>query len=100
MKHFLPRLLNKINLLEKVNLNQTSTINGKKVNIPVINKIGFGNLFIDELWMIPLIEKLLSIKKGTFIDIGVNIGQTLIKLKSIDPEINYIGFEPNPMCVF
>lgn len=100
MKYFLPRLLNKINLLNKVNLNQTSTIYGKRVKIPIINKIGFDNLFLGELWMIPLIEKLISIKKGTFIDIGVNIGQTLLKLKSIDSEIEYIGFEPNPMCVF
>jgi FkbM family methyltransferase len=34
-----------------------------------------------------------------FIDVGVNIGQTLIKSKDILPSIQYIGFEPNPNCL-
>lgn len=34
-----------------------------------------------------------------FIDVGVNIGQTLMKVKSIDKDILYVGFEPNPNCV-
>ncbi|MBK7626701.1 MAG: hypothetical protein IPJ16_05790 [Bacteroidales bacterium] len=38
-------------------------------------------------------------KDWTVIDVGANIGQTLIKIKSIDKEINYLGFEPNPVCV-
>jgi FkbM family methyltransferase len=29
----------------------------------------------------------------------MNLGQTVLKVKSIDPEINYIGFEPNVVCV-
>ena len=41
---------------------------------------------------------MLIIYKG-FIDVGVNVGQTLLKLKSISSEINYLGFEPNPNCV-
>jgi len=53
-----------------------------------------------EPWMEQVIEKLYRIKKGTFVDVGVNIGQTLIKLKLIDRGADYIGFEPNPSCVF
>ena len=55
---------------------------------------------MSEIWMIDLLRELLKLKEGTFIDIGVNIGQTLIKLKSVNLEIEYIGFEPNPACVF
>ena len=39
-------------------------------------------------------------KKGSLIDVGINIGQTLIKLKSIDKDIIYYGFEPNPACIY
>jgi FkbM family methyltransferase len=42
----------------------------------------------------------MAIRKGKFVDVGVNIGQTLLKVKSIDPEIAYVGFEPNPTCLF
>ena len=34
-----------------------------------------------------------------FIDVGVNVGQTLLKVKSVNEKIYYIGFEPNPVCV-
>ncbi len=88
-------VLNKFNLLD---INKTILINGKKVKIPIIRKIGF--VVSSELWMIPIIEKIISFKKGSFIDIGVNLGQTLIKVKSIETDIKYIGFEPNPVCVF
>lgn len=50
--------------------------------------------------MIELLAKLLKEKEGAFIDVGVNVGQTLIKLKSLDLERKYFGFEPNPNCVF
>ena len=45
------------------------------------------------------IKKINFKKKTKFIDVGANIGQTLIKVKSIDPDLEYIGFEPNPSCV-
>ena len=31
---------------------------------------------------------------------GVNLGQTLLAVKSIRSDWDYIGFEPNPYCVF
>ncbi|QTN38417.1 FkbM family methyltransferase [Cryomorphaceae bacterium] len=36
---------------------------------------------------------------GTFIDVGANTGQTLLKVKSINEEVEYVGIEPNPVCV-
>jgi len=50
--------------------------------------------------MIDLLKKILLLKDGVFIDIGMNLGQTLIKLKCVDPNIRYFGFEPNPGCVY
>jgi len=46
-----------------------------------------------------LLKFLKTESSWTVVDIGANIGQTLLKVKSINMEINYIGFEPNPVCV-
>jgi len=99
MKHLVPRVLNRLNLLNRVNINESVNINGRDIIVPIRNKIGYTNLFLSELWMLPLLKELLKIKQGKFIDVGVNIGQTLIKLKCVDASIEYLGFEPNPSCV-
>lgn len=100
MKIFIPRLLNKLGILKRVSFSYEIIINKTLFKIPVIKKFGFNNLFLSEQWMIEIIEQIFKIKKGAFIDVGVNIGQTLIKLRSVDREREYIGFEPNPSCVF
>jgi FkbM family methyltransferase len=102
IKDFFPRLLKKIHLLERINLFPFIRVNNKKFIIPVIHGLGRLNLYLHkhEPWISPLLKKLLPIKKGTFIDVGVNIGQTLLWLKSIEPEIPYLGFEPNISCVY
>lgn len=33
-------------------------------------------------------------RKGTFVDVGANLGQTLGKVLKIDPQRSYLGFEP------
>lgn len=96
------RLLRKIGILKHLNIIVKSSVNNRTVFIPIINEIGLSNyLHLSETWMIKLIQKLIqnSIIDGCFVDVGMNIGQTLIKIKAIDPSIDYIGFEPNPNCV-
>jgi len=93
------RILKKLGLFKSLNLNFTRTINTTRFIIPVINGIGEGNLYANEEWKIPLLEKLTKFKKGLFVDVGVNIGHTLLKLKSVNPDHKYIGFEPNASCV-
>ena len=98
--HLLPKILNKLGLLEKVNLVQDTTLNGRNVRIPILGKIGYNNLHLSEPWMNDLIKKLGGVlDSGTFVDVGVNLGQTLLKVKSIFPDLDYVGFEPNPVCV-
>lgn len=36
-----------------------------------------------EMWMVEVLKHLLLLKPGTFIDIGANIGQTLLKLRAV-----------------
>lgn len=49
--------------------------------------------------MTDLLAKVLRKQPGVFMDVGVNLGQTLVKAKAIEPAREYLGFEPNPLCV-
>jgi FkbM family methyltransferase len=99
-KHFLLRGFRKVGLLRYLNLFFSVRINGKRFKIPVFHGIGIDHFGAYESWMTHLIGKLISLKKGQFIDVGVNIGQTLLKLKSVTSNVSYVGFEPNPKCVY
>jgi FkbM family methyltransferase len=53
-----------------------------------------------ELWMSEILGRALQNRGGAFVDVGVNTGQTLMKVLSIDPLRQYIGFEPQIGCCF
>jgi FkbM family methyltransferase len=72
-------------------------IRNSTITIPFVRGVF---LDMNESWMIDLLSELLPQQRGVFLDVGVNVGQTLVKLKAIDPEREYVGFEPNPVCVF
>jgi len=88
------------NALKKfLNFSVTRKLNGEKLKIPCINgiKVGVGN----EKWMSGVIKKLTNISEGkVFWDVGANLGQTLVKLKTVNDTWAYVGFEPNPTCVY
>lgn len=88
-------------LVKRVNFIIPVRYHYTRFNIPIIRGLGVRHLKKAEPWMDELIEKLLSQgDDGIFIDVGVNIGQTLLKLRSVCPEIEYFGFEPNPACCY
>ncbi|WP_070137885.1 FkbM family methyltransferase [Crocinitomix algicola] len=88
------RVLNKLGIYKeyKIQLNQQA------FKIPVFHGMGLNNLGENEPWMSALLKAFGS-ENTRFLDVGVNIGQTLLKWKSIYPNANYIGFEPNPNCI-
>jgi FkbM family methyltransferase len=49
--------------------------------------------------MVDLLKILLARSQGIFLDVGVNTGQTLVKVKSIELHREYVGLEPNLFCV-
>lgn len=53
-----------------------------------------------EDWYVLFLQKILPVTDGAFVDVGVNIGQTLLKIAAIDPSKKYIGFEPNPFAYY
>jgi len=99
ISHFLAKSLNKLKLLPLFNLSATIDINKKKIIIPLIGGQGYANLNLSEPWMTNTLQCLRPLFNGNFIDVGVNLGQTLVKAHTVFDHVNYIGFEPNPSCV-
>jgi FkbM family methyltransferase len=85
---------------QRVNFIKIISFKGKKIRIPSISNITINDVSNDEPWMDPLMEKILTAEVKTFIDIGANLGHNLIRIKAYRSDIEYIGFEPNPVCVF
>jgi FkbM family methyltransferase len=50
-------------------------------------------------WKTEIIDRLLKVCDGAFVDIGTNIGQTLVDYAEATRQNGYIGFEPSPRCV-
>lgn len=53
-----------------------------------------------ERFLESILRRVLETSHGTFIDVGVNAGQTLAKVLSIDKDRAYVGFEPQISCCF
>jgi FkbM family methyltransferase len=100
MLYYFHRLLYKLGIYKRINIIIKTTINNKKFRIPIINEFGYYHLLKHEEWFITLLKQLLPISDGVFADIGMNIGQTLLKVYSVDPGREYFGFEPNPICYY
>lgn len=84
-------------LLRQFNYRRTIYLEGVSFTIPSIRGITCNPT---ETWLTQLLAQLLPKKEGIFVDVGVNVGQTLLKVKSVELARTYIGFEPNPVCVF
>ncbi len=100
MIKFFLRGLRKLRLIQHLNLTVTHTIHGRAYCIPLKGGVGFDHFFDAEQWMRAILVQLISLQpKKAFLDVGVNLGQTLLTLKSIQNDVSYYGFEPNPICV-
>jgi FkbM family methyltransferase len=98
-KFYLSHLLFKAGLLKYINFTASKTINSKKYIIPVINCAGYTNLSENyEPWFSNFLQKILIGQQPYIVDVGVNIGQTILKLATLNKDIHYLGFEPNPTC--
>ncbi len=96
---FLAKLLYKFHCLQWFNGAVAIGINNKKFMIPLLGRQGYGNLDLSEPWMTKLLLALRPLFNGHFVDVGVNLGQTLLKAHAVFDELKYIGFEPNPSCI-
>lgn len=99
MYNFLIKVLFKLKLLPFLNLKTTIDIDGNKIRIPLYGNLGYFNFNLTEVWMTQTLRQLKPLFKGAFVDVGVNTGQTLIKAHGVFGKMEYVGFEPNPVCV-
>lgn len=72
---------------------------GQRFQLPILS-YGQPTSLATEPWLADWITWLLERSPGPFLDVGANIGQTLLKVKARLPEQTYIGFEPNPANLF
>ncbi|MEP7097225.1 MAG: FkbM family methyltransferase [Dokdonella sp.] len=87
-------------VLQLFNFNGSAVVDSHRFRIPIHRGIGIDLRSASEPWMSDLLRRLFRMGAARgLIDVGVNVGQTLLKLKSIDPDLHYFGFEPNPSCV-
>ena len=85
-------------LLSKLNYTQTVRVGKTAFKIPVIQNMGRANLKQSDTWMLDFFTSMRLTDTSGFIDIGVNVGQTLLQFRSVSAQ-PYWGFEPNPSCV-
>lgn len=99
LKKYFLKFLKRSRLISKINFCLSRNHNEKKIIIPFINGIGLPNFLLKRNFLDILISVFGDEKKGAFVDVGVNIGQSLIRVKTTLPDIEYLGFEPNASCV-
>jgi len=85
-------------LFNYVNVTTIQEIGGTRVVLPLMGRVGFDNLSPAEPWLDTWLTRAFKHRSGAFVDVGVNVGQTLLKVKALRRPIPYIGFEPNPVC--
>jgi FkbM family methyltransferase len=89
-------LLDRAKLLPRLNLTFQVRVGERRFRVPVTQGI---RLHPDlEPWLDLLLRKVLTARPGGFVDVGANLGQTLLKVKALFPAVDYSGFEPNPRC--
>jgi FkbM family methyltransferase len=99
ISHFLARVLNRLHWLSIFNATAAIRVNQKKFMIPLLGGQGYDNLHLSEPWMTETLLALRPLFNGDFVDVGVNLGQTLLKAHAVFDGVNYVGFEPNPSCI-
>lgn len=75
-------------------------LNNSSFKIPILHGCGLLHFAPGEAWMYTLLKKIPGAfdNKKCFVDVGMNVGQTLLCIKTLYPKIDYIGFEPNTVC--
>lgn len=70
------------------------------LTVPTAQLPSLAFLFCERSWKTELIKLFLARRKGAFLDVGANVGTTLLDfLTTGQPVSRYVGFEPNPRCV-
>jgi len=101
------RILQKIKrewsaLLSKIYIRHVkSNYLGLKLKIPLIYGMHNGGYIVPaEFWMSSCLESFIKTKDGCIVDVGVNVGLYLVKLKALSDAVEYYGIDSSPACIF
>lgn len=93
-------VLRRISTTTQVRFNYPLWTGASRFKVPVINGVGADLLRNREAWLDAVIALLVrEDPSAVFVDVGANIGQTMLKVRAAHPTIAYVAFEPNPYCV-
>src|SRR3954454_17062558 len=82
--------------LWRVNFSVAGQLAGGRGLVPLLGGVGWEHLRMREVWLFHLLEWAMSVRGGAVVDVGVNVGQTVLKVRMARPDREYVGFEPNP----
>ena len=103
MNLFFLKVLRRLRLAGLLNVTGNRSMLGSQMRLPIQGGLGWDLVSETEEWMAMLLQSLQAYFQASadraFLDVGVNVGQTLIKYRAVVPGGAYIGFEPNPACV-
>src|SRR5690242_1249624 len=82
--------------------NLTLKVGASRFQAPLLLLNGTARAVADhhryERWFRELARRLLGLRAGAVLDVGANVGQTLLAILEIEPSRRYIGFEPQASC--
>jgi FkbM family methyltransferase len=93
------RALHRRGVLWRANFTVAGQLADRPLRVPLQFGAGWEHLRMAEVWLFRGLERVMRGRPGAFVDVGVNNGHTLVKLKAVDPAREYIGFEPNAHCL-
>ncbi|MBL7962990.1 MAG: FkbM family methyltransferase [Flavobacteriales bacterium] len=91
--------LDRLGVLQHLSFRVHAHIMGRRVRVPLRAGVGKAFLMVGEPWAHHLFPPLFKAFPGLFLDVGVNLGQTMTLVRLIDPHQPYLGFEPNPISL-
>jgi len=83
-------------VIRHINFTLRRRIDGRWIKLPVLGGLKAG--ISGQRFLLDILKHFLPKLDGAIVDVGVNIGQTLCKVKLADPHQSYYGFEPNAAC--
>lgn len=86
-------------ILRRIRRNVSLKIGNRKLIVPIDNYGSMKAVLWQPSWKTQIIRWLLLEYPDTFVDIGANIGQTLLDFISAGIKTDYYGFEPNIECL-
>lgn len=90
----------KLAIGRRVNFTVPRSFNGTRFRVPILGTIGARVRPGDEPWMYSTLALVAQHTTGAFVDVGANLGQTLLTARSVRADWRYVGFEPNPACAY